>query len=1063
MKNKKILFSLLALVIAGSVMIFTTSGISKQKKYIPRKEQNHKAAYGINGAVEYLKTIRNNQVTGEIDAKWVFTAREDVRALANNKSGKSLGLSWSELGPDNIGGRTRAILIDKNNPNIIYAGGVSGGLWKSTSGGSSWIQIPSVDVNIVVASIAQGADGTIYVGTGEGIPFVGYGTANGCTSFIGKGIYKSTDGVNFSLLPSTTPTIDNSTSVAWAFVNKLACDPVNPLRIYAATNKGMRSSDDGGSTWIVPIYLTATLENTGNSTDVDVASDGTVITSVGNKCYISPNGNDNTFVNQSTGSSGHLPNTGISRAEFAVAPSNPNYMYASIAKTDGALLNIYRSTDKGLTWSVIGPGGSTTFQPYGTQGWYDNTLVVHPTNPDKIFCGGLDMWGWVNGGTWTQKSLWYLESTSAYYIHADHHIYVFHPTNPNVMYIGSDGGVSRSSDGGQTFQTMNINYNTIQSYAVSCSPSGMIMTGTQDNGTLFLPRTGAFPKHGYSIMGGDGGWSAFSYVNPEAYFATIYNAGTGRSPDNGSTFYPGGDGSNPFFSARMLALGSPGSSSFPAAFVTPLLMWESFNDTYSSDSIKFTPTPVLNEKIGKGATGTTHFDTILARSGQIYASIIPGSLEIRAGSLYVTDDGSNHLTGSINPDSTNTIDYNTGEINITFSTAPAVGLNILASYGIKYNAGSTISMESGTRPGKFDYITPVTIDQGDTVMIQDIIQAKFYIGFTNAIWMTKEALDFSKQPEWFKVASFNAGSYQTTQCLALSQDGNYLYVGTTNGYLYRISNLRAAQDSISADAGTTALPNIYSVVETKQLTIPSSGRAITSIAVDPNNANNVVVTLGNYGNAIYVYYSTNALDNTPVFNAKQGAGSTALPKMPVYSSLIPLLHSGTVIIGSEYGVYSTDNISSPSPVWTDENTGLSNVPVYMLRQQTYNYPGVTNCGTIYIGTHGRGTFECTKYYIPGINDPDQPGSSSYTSPFNVSLYPNPVVDNATLSFTLPKTGNVKAKVYDMSGKIVKSIDMSQLSKGYHTYTVNFSDLKRGTYIIHLVSGELSAGTKFLIY
>jgi hypothetical protein len=294
--------------------------------------------------------------------------------------------------------------------------------------------------------------------------------------------------------------------------------------------------------------------------------------------------------------------------------------------------------------------------------------------------------------------------------------------------------------------------------------------------------------------------------------------------------------------------------------------------------------------------------------------------------------------------------------------------------------------------------------------------------------------------------------------MTLSHDGNYLYVGTIAGALYRISNLRLANDSISADAGTTALPNAYSVVETKQLNINSSGRAITSIAVDQNDANNVIVTLGNYGNTIYVYYSSNALDNAPAFAAKQGN----LPAMPVYSSLIPLDHSGTVIIGTEYGVYSTENISSTSPVWTNENTGLSNVPVFMLRQQTYNYPGVTNYGTIYIGTHGRGTFECTKY--SSINDPDQPASSSYTSlPFNVSLYPNPVVNNATLSFTLPRTGNVNAKVYDMSGKIVKSIDMSQFSEGHHTYTINFSDLRKGTYIVHLVSGELSAGTKFLIY
>ena len=192
----------------------------------------------------------------------------------------------------------------------------------------------------------------------------------------------------------------------------------------------------------------------------------------------------------------------------------------------------------------------------------------------------------------------------------------------------------------------------------------------------------------------------------------------------------------------------------------------------------------------------------------------------------------------------------------------------------------------------------------------------------------------------------------------------------------------------------------------------------------------------------------------------------AKPAMPVYASVIPIFNSGTVLIGTEYGIYSTENITAASPQWSDENTGLDHVPVYMLRQQQYSYWDDKNCqvknyGTIYAGTHGRGIFECTKY--TSINDHYQQETSGVYIPMSVSIYPNPVSDNATLSFTLPKIGNVKAKVFDMSGKIVKSIDMSELSKGYHTYTVNFSDLRKGTYIVNLVSGELSAIAKFLIY
>jgi hypothetical protein len=182
--------------------------------------------------------------------------------------------------------------------------------------------------------------------------------------------------------------------------------------------------------------------------------------------------------------------------------------------------------------------------------------------------------------------------------------------------------------------------------------------------------------------------------------------------------------------------------------------------------------------------------------------------------------------------------------------------------------------------------------------------------------------------------------------------------------------------------------------------------------------------------------------------------------MPVYTSVIPVFHSGQVIVGTEYGVYSCTNIAAANPVWTDENTGLAHVPVYMLRQQQYNYPWVTNYGTIYAATHGRGVFECTKY--TSINDPDQPGTSTLTTtPLNISMYPNPVTLNATLSFSLPVSGDAKIKVYDVNGKLVKNVDISYLSKGLHTYNLDCSLVKTGTYIIQIVSGTETATTKFI--
>jgi len=251
------------------------------------------------------------------------------------------------------------------------------------------------------------------------------------------------------------------------------------------------------------------------------------------------------------------------------------------------------------------------------------------------------------------------------------------------------------------------------------------------------------------------------------------------------------------------------------------------------------------------------------------------------------------------------------------------------------------------------------------------------------------------------------------------------------------------------------------VIETKKLSgLPSDGLPITSIAVDPGDANHIIVTLGYYDNDTYIYESNNALDQTPVFTEKQGN----LPAMPVYSSLIPLHNSNSVILGTEHGIYTTSSISDASPVWTPENNGMSQVPVYMIKQQLYDfpyvnslYPGVNNYGMIYIATHGRGIFRCDKY----LSVPESPSTDVSAKP-SLHLYPDPVNDKAIISFNLKITERVQLVVYDLSGRLVKTVDLSEIKAGYHEVTMDCSMLKDGTYIMNLISGKNSSSVKFVV-
>ncbi|MPM17523.1 hypothetical protein SDC9_63918 [bioreactor metagenome] len=912
------------------LLIFFSSNVlaqqnDGQKRYQPRSKKAN-SEMGIEGALEYYKLVRGNPTVSDI-----VNAQKEANLLPDGKS-----LTWSEIGPDNKAGRTRAILIDRNNYSTFYAGGVAGGLWQSVTAGTSWELIAPLAENYAVSCITQDNSGFIYFGTGEGFG-VSTGTAAGSTSFIGGGVYKSTDasGTSFAPLSATVPA---TASDKWSYVYEIAASTTSN-RIYACNDGGLYITDDGGTTWANPVLYPSTTPYAQTAHDVEVGSDGRVYAVVGDKFFYSPNGDVGTYIDRS------IPGTSpanIGRMEIAVAPSDPNYVYASVANAFGALLNVYRSTDAGQTWTIIGPGGSDAFSVFGSnnQGVWDNTIKVFPNDKNHILLGGIDLWDWYDGGTWIQKSLWYLDPSSYYYLHADQHDIVFMPNDPNTFLHASDGGVSKSTNGGNTFQTLNRRFGTIQFYHLSCNMFDMVMGGTQDNGTIIIPGNLTTSGTAYDFLGGDGGWTAMSYIDPNVVVGTVYYGDMYRSNELG--------GNPKAFYSSVMGAPDPLTSSW-AGFITPLYLDEQINDLNSPDSMYF------------------------------YAD------------------------------------------------------------SVSYTAGTTVvaySKKNNNFP--FTYTLEDDLNIGDSVLIQDRVQARFYVGLNGAVWMTKGLHDFSGAPDWYKVATISG----TAQCMAGSEDGNYLFVGTTGGNLYRISNLCAVKDSLTGYAASQ-----YSVVEVTR--IAATTRSITSISVDPNDPNNVLYTMGNYGSATHVYYSTNALDSIPTFVNKTGN----LPQMPVYASIIELHNPNTVIIGTELGIFTTTNISAASPSWVEDNSGCGRVPVYSLKQQTKNYYNNTNYGVIYAGSHGRGAFKSMSYV--GL-DEIQPAEATET----IGVYPNPAESTTGLMFRSDETGNAVVNVYSIDGKLAISKQVNIVS-GSNLVNINVSDLSSGNYLVEVRIGSVSKVGKLI--
>lgn len=451
---------------------------------------------------------------------WRENALQHVNKL-NKSTSNPNALSWTQLGPGNVGGRIRAIAVHPTNPDIVYLGAVAGGVWKSTNGGNSWTSISDFMENIAVCALVidPANPDIIYAGTGEG--FFNFDAIRGA------GIFKSTDaGNSWTRLAST----NNSD---FYYVNDLDIDKTNG-RIYAATRKAFYYSANGGVTFN-PLISAGTSD--ANCMDIEIAytNPTTVYATFGqfNQAEIWRSTDGGATFTQ------NLTQASMGRIEMAVSQSNPLVAYASFMDlaTRGTA-DVKVTTDGGNNWNsklIPGPSfaGASTYT--GAQGWYNSILAVDPENSDRLLAGGIDNWRSSNsGGNWGQTSNWYFSSGAPPYVHADQHAYVFAPSNPNIVYLGNDGGIYKSTDRGETWVSSNNNLFITQFYYGAVNPTGTVyLGGTQDNGTLRT--TGS--TDWYEILGGDGGATEVDYNNPLTIYMEYVDLAIFKSTDGGTTFF----------------------------------------------------------------------------------------------------------------------------------------------------------------------------------------------------------------------------------------------------------------------------------------------------------------------------------------------------------------------------------------------------------------------------------------------------------------------------------------------------------------------------------------------
>jgi len=526
------------LLIASLILGYFTFNLIIQEKVKEKKNEKVSGAYEALQFWNMVRAYPNDDISSEA----FFNAYEQMQETRANKTLKTeINNQWQEIGPHNTGGRTIAIAFNPQNPNTIYAGSASGGLWRSYTGGvgvDAWHYVSTGFPLLGVSSItfAPNDSNIIYLGTGEVYNYAGAGQGaayRNLRGIYGIGILKSIDSGQ-----SWFKSLDwsyNSERGVWS----IKINPLNPNTVFANTTEGVYRSYDAGVSWqqMNNIVMGMDIEINPVDTNIILSSHGN-FASAGYGIYRSSDGGNNW--NQITEG---LPSTFNGKILLDIYKANPNIVYASIGHgfvTGNTGSWLCKSTDGGITWTIM-----STVDYSKWQGWYSHDIAVDQSNPDNLMVIGIAVWKSTDGGTTiTQKSnsaqvlgrppIGGPEGDSNS-VHTDAHIVIQHPTNFDTYYFGTDGGVFRTTDFGETYESRNGKYQTTQFYnGTSSSQIDSLKTigGLQDNNTVIYDGDLAWIR----VIGGDGSWTSIDPINDNNIYASWQILNMQRSTDGGTNF-----------------------------------------------------------------------------------------------------------------------------------------------------------------------------------------------------------------------------------------------------------------------------------------------------------------------------------------------------------------------------------------------------------------------------------------------------------------------------------------------------------------------------------------------
>lgn len=898
-------------------------------------------------------------------------------------SGVADAQSWSQAGPIYNAGRSRNMIVDKNDPsgNTMYVGSSSSGVFITTDGGANWNAVVLTNNKLNVSYIAQAVDGKIYVATGEGFLRPG----QKLKAQPGTGLYVINGG-NLDARASHT--------ITGTVINRIACSPTNANLIAAATDKGIMISNDGGVNFNLAGGITVPTNASGQ--DVKFDTGGILYCSIGtetasavpSKVWKSSDNTLTSFSQITTLNSPLLQDDNFGRIELAIAPSNNSVIYASCASKSAGpnapasanLRGLFVSYDAGATWGLILQGSSQldplmNGETFGNvviggniaSGDYAQVIAVDPFDSDQLYIGSYQFYYWKRTGgpntnpvgTWTKKGVTFIPNSQFFLARNIHDIkFITSGNSISKFFFVTDAGIYRSTDvltgmfGLTSFQpfykgliTGQFNSISIERYplaltqTISASPNTATLVtpyigfigGTGGNGLNYF--SGNFPNVTQEAVYGNGDiyQSEFSKILPNAAYFTQGSGKLFRSTDVRS--------SDPvqvdlLVNSKTQAIVPYDNAVNYNATGTPFKIWENYGHiatppdsaVFYNDSLRFAQSMI-------GVTTLTTQTTFTFSTARPSKDALIDSIAIRTGTVLLP----------LSPPASN---------------APGFTGSDKKDITIKLQRGYTVPATGTIAPTVTAQAGPVVTASTSVVLNQNSLLDNISVTFTSAPFATKTQSSSATVPDF----------------------AAYYRVFCTVFYRYPVGSTVSVVDNKISTKTTT-----YSAVLTNSLSWEYGSTSNATSTITSTNAGAVT-------NPTFAFVSPSGTVNQ---------SSPSLTVQPVTTTAYTIVAYGTYTASAKPVTHTL--VAVPA--------GTATIP-----SPTYNLmPGnITQTNTAFVVTP---TASTTYTILEGSTNPTVVTTSSTFSTIGASTYSlNPgAVSQASPVFTITVPTNSPITTYTMLG------------------------------------------------